>query len=449
MVQDSLAVGLARLLGLLGLLGAVLPLRPAAAAPTPAASEARDAPDAPDAPDASSDVTPAPGRQTDDADADTAADAVAAVAAADAALKRVLASGCRDGLADVYRLIGNHAAPWAETVLRVCGEILRRAPQPRAPQPRAPQRRARVGEAPAARAKLRDTDGRGQLVFLSGLYGAWLGIATDVLSGMGDSRALVVPPVLGMAAGLTVSLKLTSGRHVTSGEAWTIITGLDYGSINGALWAGGLGLGTKAIVGTSVATSFAAGAAGLAVADARSPSAGQIELCRSGLLWGAVAGFLGVTALAPDPGASGRATALATALAMDVGFGIGLGVARVTDVSRTRALIIDAGAFGGTLFGLGVVWLAVGQSAGHGNALAAGGLVGLAGGIVFAALATRNLDASDSTVAAGSSDATFPALVSRDAGGRWRAGTPAPTPVLDPTGTRLAGAALSAVGGLF
>jgi hypothetical protein len=453
MVQDSLAVGLAAVLGV------VLVVRPAAAAPAPGSVPVpdaagvpgvpADAPAAPEAPPALR-APPAAGRATDvpgGADAgeadDAAADDAAAddAAAADAALERVLASGCRDGLVDVSGLIGHASAPWARTVLRLCGEVLRRAPRPR----------ARLVETPSPRPRghVGATDGRGQLVFMSGLYGGWLGVATDVLSGMGDSRALVLPPIVGMAAGLTVSLAMTSGRHVTAGEAWTIVTGLDYGSVNGALWAAGLGFGTKAIVGTSVATSFAAGAVGLAVADARSPSAGQIELCRSGLLWGAVGGWFGVLALAPD--ASGRAAALTTAIAMDAGFLGGLGVARKVEVSRSRALIIDSGAVGGALFGVGVVWLAVGQTAGHGSQLAGGGLVGLAGGILLAAIGTRNLDAGTSAgsdaVAAG--EGTFPALVSRDARGRWHAGTPTPTPLLDPRGARLAGASLSAVGGTF
>jgi hypothetical protein len=157
--------------------------------------------------------------------------------------------------------------------------------------------------------------------------------------------------------------------------------------------------------------------------------------------------LLGVLAFAPESGPSGRAIALGTAIAMDAGFLAGLGAARRFEVSRSRALIIDAGALTGTILGFGTVWLAAGGTGGHGQLLAGGGLVGLAGGVVIAALATRNLDATGEPVAGAA--ASFPALVARDGGGHWRAGTPAPLPVLDPHGVRLVGAALSAVGGLF
>jgi hypothetical protein len=414
MVRDSLVIVWAVALVVL------LPTYPAIADPTPIPLP---------------DGTGAPA----EADAGTAADTDTS---ADAALKRVLASGCRDGLADVYALAGNPSAPWAETVLRLCGEVLRRAPRPR-PRPQ-------VVDAPEPATVLpRDAtrDGRGQLVFWSGLYGSWLGVATDLLFDIDSGRGVILPPMLGMGAGLAVSLALTSKVHVTSGEAWTIITGLDYGSFNGALWAGGLGAGRKGIVGTSVASSIGATAVGLAVADASAPSAGQIELCRSGLLWGTVAGFLGVIAFAPDPGPTGQTTALGTAIAMDVGFIAGLGAARRFELSRSRVLIIDAGALGGTILGLGTVWLATGQAANHGHLLAGGALTGLLGGIVIAAVATQNLDASGETVAGGTD--TFPALVTRDRAGRWHGGTPAPLPILDPAGVRLVGASLNAVGGLF
>ena len=68
------------------------------------------------------------------------------------------------------------------------------------------------------------------------------------------------------------------------------------------------------------------------------------------------------------------------------------------------------------------------------------------GGIGVAAYATRDLDAQNAGVAAAPS---VPALFSRDADGRWGAGTPGPVPVFDGTGSRLVGATLSAVGGLF
>ena len=63
----------------------------------------------------------------------------------------------------------------------------------------------------------------------------------------------------------------------------------------------------------------------------------------------------------------------------------------------------------------------------------------------IAALATHNLDANDDQARA----PAYPALFARDADGRWAVGMPAPTPLLDTTGTRTVGASLPALGGLF
>src|SRR5260221_12195256 len=50
----------------------------------------------------------------------------------DAVLRRLLRSGCRDGLPEARGLAASGAVPWAETVARLCGEILQRQPAPAA-----------------------------------------------------------------------------------------------------------------------------------------------------------------------------------------------------------------------------------------------------------------------------------------------------------------------------
>jgi hypothetical protein len=80
-----------------------------------------------------------------------------------------------------------------------------------------------------------------------------------------------------------------------------------------------------------------------------------------------------------------------------------------------------------------------------GQAAGGGALAGLVAGIAIAALATHDLDAPDIQASA----PAYPALFARDADGHWAVGMPAPTPVLDTTGTRTVGASLPAVGGLF
>jgi hypothetical protein len=342
---------------------------------------------------------------------------------ADLALARVLRSSCRDGLDDVRAHRDDPNAPWAMTVLRLCNEILI--------------------EQTEKRSVTGGNEGRGRLVLWSSLYGIWLGIAADIMFDIDGDRAVIVAPLIGLAGGLGLSLLATSDTQLSVGEAWTIITGLDYGTINGALWAGGLDFSDKGVVGTAVATSVAATSVGVLVASARSPSAGDIELVRSGLLWGTVGGALATFVIAPH--ASDTAAFKAIAASMDLGFLVGVGLANTYDLSRNRMLIIDAGALTGGLFGLGIAWLAAGAN-NNGRGLAGAGLAGLLTGIGVAAWATRHLDAPDMHIARAPS---LPAVLARDADGRWRFGTPGALPVFDGTGSRVVGATVSAVGGLF
>ena len=201
----------------------------------------------------------------------------AAPSAADLALKRVLRSSCRDGLDDVRAAGADPNTPWAATVARMCDDIVLE------------KKHTVTG----------GNEGRGRLVLWSSLYGIWLGIATDIMFEIDGDRAVIVAPLVGLGAGLGLSLAATSNTQLSVGEAWTIITGLDYGTINGALWAGGLDLSNKGVVGAAVATSVAATSVGVLVASEKSPSAGDIELVRSGLLWGRSAARCATFAIAP------------------------------------------------------------------------------------------------------------------------------------------------------
>jgi hypothetical protein len=129
---------------------------------------------------------------------------------------------------------------------------------------------------------------------------------------------------------------------------------------------------------------------------------------------------------------------------MDLGLGVGIGLAYNFDLSRNRVLIIDAGAIGGSLVGLGVALL-IGGNTVSGQTVAGGALGGLIGGIAIAAIATRNLDTQETQARA----PAYPALFARDADGHWEVGMPAPTPVFDVRGARTVGASLPALGGLF
>jgi hypothetical protein len=286
-------------------------------------------------------------------------------------------------------------------------------------------------------------EGRGRLVLWSSLYGIWLGIAGDILIQVNELQPAVLLPMVGIGVGLGASLVITAHHPVTTGQAWTIITGLDYGSINGALWGAGFGLSAKGVVGLSLATSVAATPVAIFVASTQSPKAGDIELVRSSLLWGTVAGLLAAAAF--DPHATAEGAWRTGAIAMDVALAAGIGLANSFDLSRNRVLIIDAGAVGGGLIGLGVALLVSDTHNVSGQAVAGGALGGLVAGIAIAALATRSLDSAETQARA----PAYPALFARDADGHWAVGMPAPTPVLDTTGTRTVGASLPALGGLF
>jgi hypothetical protein len=350
----------------------------------------------------------------------------------EAALRRVLRSGCRDGLAEVQAQLANPAAPWAATVARLCGEILREPPPPLAAAP---------AGAPSPGVHEEQRNGRGLLVVGFTLYGIWLGIATDVLFEIGDLRGAIVAPMLGMAAGLSISLLASSDHPVTNSQSWTIITGLEYGSLNGALWAGGLDLSAKGVVGTALATGLAGGTAGILIARAKQPREGDIEVVRSGLLWGTVSGFLAMGAFAPDAGT--EIIWRTAGAAMDVGFVAGLALAGSFDVSRNRMLIIDAATLGGGLTGMGLALL-IGGTSGNARALFGAGLAGMYAGMVTTALLTRGMDHKSDLA-----DATVPALYARDAGGRWRWSTPGAMPLLDLSGGRIVGATVTALGGTF
>jgi len=344
----------------------------------------------------------------------------------DEVLRRLLRSGCHDGLREARALAANGSAAWAETVTRLCGEILRATPPAQTPVvPRLHSER----------------DGRGTLVVYSTFYGIWVGVATDVLFSIDGVRAAILPPLLGMGGGLALSLALTSDRQITNGQAWAMATGMDYGSLNGAFWAGAFNFKATAVVGTTLATGVAATAAGLLVATQVVPKQGDVEVVRSSLLWSTLGGLAGVAAFGSNP--SSETYFRGMAVSMDLGFLAGLAIASSFEVSRTRDLIIDAATLGGGVGGLGLTVLIAGTS-GTRHSVAGGALAGMAAGMITAILVTRDMDKPDD-------DESPPvaALMGRDARGRWRFGSPGAVPVLDGNGRRIVGATFTAVGGEF
>lgn len=373
-----------------------------------------------------------------ESDAAPASAAPRADGALDAALLRVLAPHCADETAAL-----RSAALQADArerallrrIVRLCDSL----------------------RASAADAGVRDTgvdrSGRARLVVGATGYGLWAGIAADVLLEIEDARASVVPPLVGVGLGLGASLLATSEGEITAGQAWTVITGLDYGTYSGLLLAGAAEWDeSRQVVGVALGSGLLGGALGAAAASALRPTAGDAEVVRSGGLWGfASAGLLAV-AIAPDEEPSLLGMMLA---GMDGGLLAGALLADRYAVSRSRMLLGDVGALAGGVAGLGAGILAVGSpSESERRAIAVTSLVGLHLGLGLSLFLTREMadEEAEGEPRGGRAEHEPPAgLWVHDAAGEWGAGRLALQPALDATrpGVRPVGAWLPLLGGYW
>ena len=376
----------------------------------------------------------------------------------DDALRRVLASGCVDGLAPLSALATapGRSGEIAAQILRLCTDLRGKAsgaPGTTAPRPAQPPA-ADAGLpsfGPPPDATVPDRHGRSRLIPALTLYGLWAGIAFDILADVNGNRTVVLFPLLGMAGGLAGSIVATRDREISNGQAWSIITGLEYGTVSGLLWAGAADASTsKGIVTSGLVAGLAGGGVGLLVAAHR-PPAGGVELVRSGGIWGTAASLM-LAILSPSEPSS-QAILTTAAIGLDAGMLGGALLAWRIPISVNRVLMIDAGALAGLGFGLGGAWLIAGSSGSSRRAIGAGGLVGLAAGIVAAVVLTREMDATADTRPSN----PVPALVVYDPDshhghfGHFGWGALAVTPVAGPPGAGRAvvGAAATLLGGTF
>lgn len=350
------------------------------------------------------------------------------------ALARVLRSGCAEGVADLRAaaaaLPPGERQDLLQRLAAMCDDIARE--------------RAAAAPPPPAGAHQVDHSGRAKLILAMTGYGLWAGIAIDIMLDVDDARTAVIAPLAGLGSGLALSLAATRDRELTSGQAWTIITGLDYGSWSGLLWSAAADVDTgQRYAGITLAAGAAGGLAATAIALSARPSAGDAEAVRSGGLWGFTAGAL--LALIVRPTDTNDVFGFMAA-GMDGGLAVGAALARAFDLSRNRMLLIDAGSLAGLALGAGTAVMILGDSDGDDAARLGGGimLAGLAAGMLTATYLTRDM--------AGEDDHTLPAmpaLVARDPRGRWRLGVPAIAPIADPRGGLALGAAATLVGGAW
>lgn len=398
------------------------PASPAAAAEPPAPSTA------------AADVVPSP--------AAGALPAPATSPAFDAALQRVLAPHCSNDTA-ALRSAALQAQPeeraLLERIVRLCSAMPEGA----------------ADDAVAATAPRVDRSGRARLVMGATAYGLWVGVAADVLLDVEDARMSVLPPLLGVGAGLTASLLATEEGEITRGQAWTVITGLDYGTYSGLLLAGALGQTDEAkdVVGIALGTGLLGGTLATLAATNSQPTAGDAEVVRSGGLWGFASASLLAAVFQPNEPEQTLGLMLA---GMDGGLLGGALLAQSYAVSRDRMLLGDAGALAGAVAGVGVGILALGTpSEGEGRAVALTSLIGLHAGLALSLYLTRNM--TDETpddrdqARAGEPHEPPPALWVRDDSGAWRSGRLAVQPALDSTraGVRPVGAWLPLLGGYW
>ena len=345
----------------------------------------------------------------------------------------VLRSGCAEGLAALAALaegesLGAEDRAVARRIVALCQQVTS-------------QRLAAGGAAPGI-----DRSGRGKLVFGGTLYGIWTGIAFDIIADIDDSRALVVPPLLGGGIGLTLSLLTTRDGEITNAQAWATITGFDYGTYSGLLWGAAADSDEKVIVGSALGTGLAGGIAAILLTRNRHPLQGDVEMVRSGGLWGFATGGLIAALVQPE---DSRGTFTMMGLGMDGGLAAGLALAQIYDLPRNRMLFIDTGALGGGLLGFAAAFLAIGSPDGDRDAriLAGSALAGLYAGMAAAAYLTRHMEPDRQDMLA----ATPPALLTRTPEGQWSFGQLALLPVLTPTNghLRLTGATTSILAGTW
>lgn len=222
---------------------------------------------------------------------------------------------------------------------------------------------------------------RAELVLGMTVTGVFAGIeaCTDACD-QARSQAAGVMIGGGGALGLTL---LASRKGIHSGEAQLYNSATTWGRWNALGALDGFPSTTK-----EAWLSLGAQAAGLGVGVGLwklwRPSAGDVALANSGLLWGTVLSSWGQLWFGRDP------TFPAAVIAGDIGLAIGAALASEVKMSRGRTLLIDVGGVLGSLLG-GLV--AVGLDSGDADRKIGGVMtISTALGLGLAAVATRRWD---------------------------------------------------------
>ena len=284
-----------------------------------------------------------------------------------------------------------------------------------------------------------DRVSRLELPVFGTLYGLWLGVAVPTAAGANDSEAYGAGLLAGVPLGLFSALMAQRSQQYTEGQARAITWGGTWGTWQGLGWAEVLGIGQEQVCSNfgcyetddnteEVFTSMIVGSlAGIATgaAIARNPvRSGVSSAAQGGSTWGSIYGAMFAEIIDRDGGGDNDGVLVASLLAGNAGLLAGELLGSAYDVSRPRVRLINLGALGGGLVGLGIDLL---TEPGDDAAIAIP-LASSIAGLAIATAATRGRDRVRSGTPTPGED--FALLGYSD--GSWRLGAPMPVPTMIP-----------------
>lgn len=247
-----------------------------------------------------------------------------------------------------------------------------------------------------------DRSGRAELTLFSTAWGIWTGVGIGVVAELEDPRAYLALALGGGGAGLATSILATRTRGMPSGRAQAIESAATWGGFNGGMLGRLAGAEeAREIVGATLGAGAAALGATVWLTSLAIPSSGDVALTNSGGLWGLAAGALTLGLIGSPTEDETLAVLVGFA---DAGLAAGALLSRRVEITRSRALLVDAGGLVGTLGGIAVPVFFQSEDS---RVITGSGLVGMAFGLGLATWFTRGWDAHDDARAAGSPVAPF------------------------------------------
>jgi hypothetical protein len=284
-----------------------------------------------------------------------------------------------------------------------------------------------------------DRVSRLELSVFGTLYGLWLGVAVPTALGADHTEAYGAGLLAGVPLGLFSALSAQRSQQYTEGQTRAISWGGIWGSWQGLGWTEVLGIGQYEVcsqygcyerddnteeVFTAMILGGLAGIATGAVLARNPVRSGVSSAAQGGSTWGSIYGAMLAAVLDIDDGGDSDGVLIASLLGGNAGLFAGELLGSSYDVSRHRVRLMNLGALGGGLVGLGIDLL---TDPGD-NAMIAIPLVSSMAGLAIATVATRGHDGVSGSALGGGDGLAL--LGYSDAG--WRVGTPMPIPTAIP-----------------